>query len=142
MAKVPDVQSQVGPDQEVERIRDIIFGPQMRDYDHRFRTVQDDLDRLHRALERLGNVQTEQEESFGKKLQAARAELRQDDDALRAELRQAVEKLTVDKVDRVNLGDWLIELGTRLKQGSGDEGLLAGLAQLVQTRDAPASPSA
>ncbi len=120
-----------GADPEVDRIRDIIFGPQMRDYDQRFRVFQDDVDRLQRALDRLGEVQSEHEAGFTKKLQALRTELRQDDDSLRAELRQAVEKLTDDKVDRLNLGDLLIQLGTQLKRGDGDSNLLAGLSQLV-----------
>jgi len=120
---------------EVDRIRDIIFGPQMRDYDQRHRTLQDDLDRQQRALDRLNEVQTEHEASFSKKLQALRTELRAEDDGLRGELRQAVEKLTVDKVDRINLGDLLIELGTQIKRGQADDGLFAGLTKLVQAQE-------
>jgi hypothetical protein len=136
MASQDNAKAEVANDQEVDRIRDIIFGPQMRDYDQRFRVVQDDLDRIQRAIDRLGEVQSEQETSFNKKLQAMRTELRQDDDSLRAELRQAVEKLTEDKVDRINLGDLLIQLGTQLKRSGSDSNLLAGLSQLVGAQDA------
>lgn len=136
MASQENAKADVANDQEVDRIRDIIFGPQMRDYDQRFRVVQDDLDRIQRALDRLGELQSEQEAGFTKKLQALRTELRQDDDSLRAELRQAVEKLTEDKVDRINLGDLLIQLGTQLKRTGSDGNLLAGLSQLVGAQDA------
>jgi hypothetical protein len=138
MASKEQTKGNTGADPEVDRIRDIIFGPQMRDYDQRFRVFQDDLDRLQRALDRLGEVQSEHEASFAKKLQALRAELRQDDDGLRAELRKAVEKLTDDKVDRINLGDLLIQLGTQLKRGNDDGDLLAGLSHLVSGQESGA----
>lgn len=125
--------------QEVDRIRDIIFGPQMRDYDQRFRTFQDDVERLQRGLDRLSETQAEQAAELGKKLQALRGEMRQEDDGLRAELRKAVDALSHDKVDRVQLGDLLIELGQQLKRGGAGASLLDSLSQLAQE---PATPEA
>jgi len=135
MASQEPVKADAANDQEVDRIRDIIFGPQMRDYDQRFHNILDDIDRANRAIERLGEVQSEHEANFNKKVQALRTELRQEDDSLRAELRQAIDRLTTDKVDRVNLGDLLIQLGTQLKKTGGDGNLLAGLTQLVGTKE-------
>ncbi len=45
--------SQLEPEQEVDRIRDIIFGHQMRDYDQRFQIVRRDLERLQQEMDRL-----------------------------------------------------------------------------------------
>ena len=51
-------------------------------------------------------------------LQKLRDDMRQSDDELRAEMREAVDRLTMDKVDRSTLGDLLIEMGNRLKADS------------------------
>jgi predicted nucleic acid-binding Zn-ribbon protein len=120
---VPHVESS----QEVDRIRDIIFGPQIRDYEGRFQNVQRDLDRLQQEIDRLIEQLTSQDNSQNKKLQALRREMRQADDDLRGELRQTSQKLTTDKVDRVTLGELFIELGTHLKTG----GSLADLLKIV-----------
>ena len=99
--------SSAGTVQEVDRIRDIIFGSQMRDYDQRFQIVQRDLSRLQQELDRLADQMSEQDREQSKKLQALRGEMRQADDDLRDELRQAVDQLTADKMDRAALGDCL-----------------------------------
>jgi predicted nucleic acid-binding Zn-ribbon protein len=119
--------SGAGTAQEVERIRDIIFGPQMRDYEQRFQAVQRDLSRLQQELDRLTDQLSEQDREQGKKLQSLRGEMRQADDDLRAEVRQKAQQLMTDKVDRVALGELFIELGTHLKAG----GALADLLQVL-----------
>ena len=123
--------SGAGTAQEVERIRDIIFGPQMRDYEQRFQAVQRDLSRLQQELDRLNEQLSEQDREQGKKLQALRGEMRQADDDLRDELRQKAQQLMTDKVDRVALGELFIELGTHLKAG----GALADLLQVLGTSE-------
>jgi chromosome segregation ATPase len=119
----------VDPAQEVDRIRDIIFGSQMRDYEQRFKNAQRDLDRLQQELDRLTEQLTEQDNNQGKKLQALRREMRQADDDLRDELRQTVNKLNSDKVDRVALGDLFTELGAHLKSGGSLADLLTSVTQ-------------
>lgn len=116
-------------DPDVERIRDIIFGPQMRDYDQRFQNLLADVERLQQQLERLRTAHAELEADTARRVQALRAEAREDDERLRAELRQSTEK-----VDRLNLGDLLVQLGTQLKQGATAPGVLAGLSQLIQAQ--------
>lgn len=118
--------------QEVDRIRDIIFGPQMRDYDQRFQIVQRDLDRLQQELDRLTEQLSDQGSDQGKKLQALRQEMRQADDDLRDELRQTAQKLATDKVDRVSLGELFIELGNHLKSGGSLGDLLKGLVDKAE----------
>ena len=117
--------------QEVERIRDIIFGPQMRNYEQQFQNVQRDLDRLQQELDRLTEQLASQDNSQSKKLQELRREMRQADDELRDELRQTAQKLATDKVDRVTLGELFIELGTHLKTGGSLADLLKGLEEGV-----------
>ena len=124
--------SQVESAQEVDRIRDIIFGPQMRDYEQRFQIIQRDLDRLQQEIDRLGEQLTEQDSSQGKKLQNLRREMRQADEDLRDELRQTAQNLMTDKVDRVALGELFIELGTHLKTGGSLADVLESLGDKIE----------
>jgi len=123
---------EVGSVQEVDRIRDIIFGHQMRDYDQQFQIVRRDLERLQQELDRLAERLADQDSSQAKRLQELRQEMRRADDDLRDELRQATQTLTNDKVDRVALGELFIELGTHLKSGGFLVDLLKDLAEKKQ----------
>ena len=123
---------EVGSEQEVDRIRDIIFGHQMRDYDQQFQIVRRDLERLQQELDRLAERLADQDSSQAKRLQELRQEMRRADDDLRDELRQATQTLTNDKVDRVALGELFIELGTHLKSGGFLVDLLKDLAEKKQ----------
>ncbi len=113
--------------QEVDRIRDIIFGPQMRDYEQRFQAQQRDLDRMRQEIERLQEQLAEQDGEQNKRLQAARRDLRQSDEDLRAELRQTTQTLSFEKVDRAALGELFVNLGTHLKTGGSLANILTGL---------------
>ena len=108
--------------QEVDRIRDIIFGSQMRAYEGSFQTIQRDLERLFNEIERLNEKTDEQERNQSQKRQALERDLRKADDALRLELRETAMKLSDDKVDRHVLGDLLIELGSQLKSAGAFPG--------------------
>ena len=125
--------SAVGSAQEMDRVRDIIFGPQMREYAQQFQTVQRDLERLQqeidRLAERLAEQLADQDSSQTKKLQNLRREMRRADDGLRDELRQTAQTLANDKVDRVALGELFIELGTHLKTGGSLADVLKGLGE-------------
>jgi uncharacterized membrane-anchored protein YhcB (DUF1043 family) len=121
--------SQLDGSQEVERIRDIIFGPQMRDYTQKFQNVQRDLDRLQQELDDLSEQLVDQGSETGKKLQALRREMRKADDGLRDELRQTAEQLAGDKVDREVLGELFIELGNHLKTGGSLADLLKSVVE-------------
>ena len=112
---------------DVERVRDIIFGPQMRDYDQRFHTIQRDIERLRQELELLNEQMGELDREQGKRVQTLRRESRQSDDDLRTELRQTAQKLQGEKVDRMALGELFVELGNHLKTG----GLLTDMLGLV-----------
>lgn len=109
---------------EVERIRDIIFGSQMRTYEGNFQTIQRDLDRHLQEIERLNEKLMEQEKSQSQKLQALEREMRKADDNLRAELRESAQRLSEGKVERQMLGDLFIELGNQLKSNGSFAGTL------------------
>lgn len=123
---------EVNPKQEVDRIRDIIFGGQMREYEQQFGTFQRDLERLQQDLDRLNEQLTDQDSNQSKKLQGLRQEMRQADDDIRGELRQTRDQLMNDKVDRLTLGDLFIELGNHLKTGGSMSDLLQGLTDNIE----------
>jgi len=128
-----DDTNQVIP-QDVERIRDIIFGPQMRNYEQQFQTLQRDIERLQQTVDDLNEQLAEQHSSHNKAQQTLRREMRQADDGLRDELRQATQALTHDKVDRLSLADSFIELGNQLKTGGTLGNLLQTLTEVTEKK--------
>ena len=100
---------------EVERIREIIFGSQMRTYEGNFQNLQRDLARLLQEIERLNEKLAELDKDQSQKLQVLERDMRKADDNLRAELRETAQKLIDEKVDRQVLGDLFIQLGNQLK---------------------------
>ncbi len=68
---------QVTGTESVERIRDIIFGPKMRDYEQRFEVVLRDLGRLQQEIDRLNEQLAAKDAAQGRNLQALRQELNQ-----------------------------------------------------------------
>jgi septal ring factor EnvC (AmiA/AmiB activator) len=120
------------PVEDVNRIRDIIFGSQMKDYDGRFDSVQRDLKRLQKEIDSLSERLTNQDDEQSKKLQSLRRGMHKADGDLRDELRQTSKKLTDEKADREVLGQMFIELGTRLKTGGSLADLLQGLEETEQ----------
>jgi chromosome segregation ATPase len=117
---------------EVDRIRDIIFGSQMRDYQQQFETARLDLERLQEQIDQVNERLVEQDAEQGKKLQALRRETRQAADSLRDELRQTNGQLANDKVDRVALGELFVQLGQHLTGGGTLTELLEGLVEAEQ----------
>jgi predicted nucleic acid-binding Zn-ribbon protein len=118
--------------QKVDRVRDIIFGHQMRDYEQRFQLVQRDLRRLQQELDRLAEQLSDQQGDHTKKLQALRQDMRDADDAIREELRHIAQKLTDEKVDRFAFGELFIELGSHLKSGGSMIDLLKTLEPKIE----------
>jgi hypothetical protein len=127
-----NAQFQPQPAQDIDRIRDILFGTQMREYDQGFQTIQRDLQRLQQDIDRLTEQLADQDKSQTEKLQALHRDMCQVDDDLRSELRQTAQMLTTEKVDRVTLGELFIELGTHLKTGGSMAELLKDLVERGQ----------
>ena len=123
--------SEERPTTELERIRDIIFGPQMQDYEGQFGRVAAELGLLSQQLGELKSTLAQQradqeqrldqlESRFGDQTQRLA-------DDLRAEFKEALEALQDDKASRLDMGDILVEMGTRLKQQFGMADLLGPL---------------
>lgn len=127
-----DIKPQLATTTEVDRIRDIILGPQLREYEQRFQVVQRDLNRLQQELDRLTEQLAEQDSNQAKRLQNLQKEMRQSNDDLRGELRETSQKLTNEKVDRLALGELFIELGQHLKAGGSLVELLKGLGDKIE----------
>ena len=103
-------QKQSNNPQEVDRLRDILFGAYIRDYEQRFQVLQRDQARLQEEIDRLNTQLADQEKNHQQRLQSMHKEMRESDDSLREELRQRAQSLQNDKVDRINLGDLFIGL--------------------------------
>jgi len=115
-------------DQDVGRIRDIIFGTQMRTYEQRFVVLQRDVERLSQQLaqirEQLGTQIEEQDAKQTKKLQELRRDAEQAADSLREELRATAQALSNDKTDRLGLADMLAQVASYLRAGGEAPALL------------------
>ena len=132
MAPEKKIPSSEETSQEVDRIREIIFGSQMRTYEGNFQSVQRDLERLQQEIDRLNEKLVEQEKSHADRLQANERELRKANDNLRNELRATAQKLTDEKVDRQALANLLIELGGHLKTGGSLADTFKGLLEVKE----------
>ena len=123
--------SQERPITELERIRDIIFGPQMQDYEGQFGRVAAELGLLSQQLDELRSKLAQQKADQERRLDELESTLgdqtSQLADDLRAEFTQALDALRDDKASRLDVGDVLVEMGTRLKQQFGVADLLGPL---------------
>ncbi len=95
MAEQPALQGE-----SVERIRDIIFGPKMRDYEQRFDALVRDVNRLQADLDHLSEQLTAKEAAQSKSLQALRQELRQADGELRGEAKAESARLSAHMAEQ------------------------------------------
>lgn len=102
---------------DIDRVRDIIVGPQMRDYEQRFQTLQRDMERLRTEIVEMGVQLTEQDQEHNRRMQTLRREARQSDEDVRNESRAVAQRLMYDKVDRHALGELFVELGSYIKSG-------------------------
>ncbi len=111
----------------IDQIRDLIFGPQMAEYERKFgeleKTVQTMNTDIQKALDSLKNSL----EDFRKESEQARLamhkELKQDNERLRAQLEetsgrleQQMEQIGDASAGRQQLADYLEEMARRLRQ--------------------------
>ena len=114
-----------GSADKVERIREILFGAQMRDYTQRFDTITREVTRLNQDVARLGEQMHEQEARL-------RKELRQEADRLSAQLQDQDKKQQqqVQQLDQ-RLTNQLQELDRKHTEGA--QKLARNLHQLEQS---------
>lgn len=117
---------QIAGTESVERIRDIIFGPKMRDYEQRFEAVMRDIGRLQQELDRLGEQLTAKDAAQSRNLQALRQELRQADDELKAALKAEAGRLTAQLAEQ-NAAHTTSEKNLRQELQQADSELQAAL---------------
>jgi len=131
MSKQEKASSAATP-QDLERVREILFGGVIRDHDARFATLQRDLERLQKSLDKTNQELTNRDRAQSQKLEEARQDLQTTAEELRAELRAAADRLSDEKVDREQLGNLFVEIGNQIK-GSGALGsVLEGLLQAAE----------
>ncbi len=116
-----------GSDPQIDRVRELILGPHLRETGQHFQDMGRDLARLQQEFDRLTQQVAEQEQEHSKRLQALRTEARDGDNTLRTELRDATQQLNTDKMDRSALGELFIELGNQIKAGGSLGSILADL---------------
>ena len=114
-------------EQQIDRVRELIVGPHLREYGQRLQDQSRDLERLQQEIARLSEQLAGQEQDQSKRVQTVRQELRDGDETLRSELRATAQQLTTDKMDRSALGELFIELGNQIKAGGSLSNLLADL---------------
>ena len=117
--------------ESVDRIRDIIFGPKMRDYDQRFEAIVRDLDRLQHELDSLSDKHTGQNTTQTKSVQALRQELRQADSEIRSELKQELARIEAQMAEQnASQSEELQTLRQELRKANAD--LREELRQIAQ----------
>ncbi|MBX3053644.1 MAG: hypothetical protein KF753_19355 [Caldilineaceae bacterium] len=124
--------SPVATPQDLDRVRDILFGGVIRETEARFTTLQRDLTRLQKALDRANEQLAAQDSAHNKRLQETRQELQESTDELRSETRDALNRLGDEKVDREQLGNLFVEIGNQIK---GDGMLTSVLDGLLKSAE-------
>jgi oligoendopeptidase F len=136
------------PVTELDRIRDIIFGSQMKSYEGQFDLLANELSLLGKQLNELradlaqqsGAQQArtdELERALSDRIGQAESDLEsqahQLAEDLRNEFSQALTALKEDKASRLDVGDVLVEMGTRLKQQFAVTDLLGDLDEATSS---------
>lgn len=116
--------------QDMERVREILFGGISRDFESRFEAMNRDIERLQKELDQANTSLSKMEQEQRDKLQALRGDVRTADDEIRSELRAVNERLGGEKVDRQQLGDLFTEMGRQIKEGKGLDSLLRDILDL------------
>ncbi|MEZ4710087.1 MAG: hypothetical protein R3A44_22970 [Caldilineaceae bacterium] len=112
---------------EIERIRELVVGPQLRQSEQKISTLQKDIERLQRELRQLRSQQNDNNKSLTENLQQLQQELQESVGEVRDELRLVTTGLEKDKVDRQKLGDLFIELGNHIREGGEISDVLQSL---------------
>ncbi len=107
---------------DISQIRDLIFGDKIREYDRHFAQIDETLNKISEALknhdEQLATVQKELQQastSLIEKMEADLSRMQKEWEETKKQILRKLEELTNDKTDRLQMGNYLIELGMRLK---------------------------
>jgi uncharacterized protein involved in exopolysaccharide biosynthesis len=101
--------------QNIDQIRDLIFGEQIRDYDRKFKDSAQQLKKLNDTLEvfrqQIQDDLKTQKENIDQQLKKISQSIK----TIEKELNQEIQTLRNDKTDRLQLANLFIDLGMRLK---------------------------
>ena len=108
-------------EESVDRIRDILFGPKMRDFEGRFEVLSRDMNRLQGELDQLGEQLTVKDAGQGKALQGLRQELRQVSGDLRSDHKGEVTRLGTQLAEQTAVQATIVQtLRQELRQADSD----------------------
>ncbi len=110
------------PANDVVQIRELIFGDKIREYDRKFTELEEAIkimkdtltaheNRLIDQQQELQNTAQNLTEQIDKKFSALGKRVQE----LQTEIAKKLEQLGNDKADRLEVGNYLIEMGLRLK---------------------------
>jgi DNA repair exonuclease SbcCD ATPase subunit len=105
----------------IDQIRQLIFGEQLQDYDRRFQEFQKKLDQLNKELQ-------DSREETDKKLSDLQKSIKKDMDTHIKTIEKQLSDLSEDKLDRAKLADQLVDLAMRLKGTSILDNLDTGIS--------------
>jgi len=94
--------------QNIDQIRELIFGEQIRDYDRRFKDISHQFSKLEQAFH---DDLEKKEADLVKKLD----ELKKSMQTLEKDMKKHLATIETDKADRLQLANLLIDMGMRLK---------------------------
>ena len=101
--------------QNIDQIRELIFGEYIQKYERRFKEIAQDNKKLNQIIEDLKQQLAADVEKEKTEQQKKMGDLKRN---IQSELQKAVkqiESIQADKVDRLQLANLLIDLGMRLK---------------------------
>jgi len=104
--------------QNIDQIRDLIFGEQIQKYERRFKEFAQDSKKLNELIEEVRQQLAADSEMQKAELEQKINAVKKDLQKIQSNLQQAVkevEGLQSDKVDRLQMANLLIDLGMRLK---------------------------
>ncbi|NIA11576.1 MAG: hypothetical protein GWP10_18110 [Nitrospiraceae bacterium] len=126
----------------IEQIRELIFGESMREYERRFIELQKRVEKnqarfeetvqeLRQQIETVNGKGKESLNGLKKELDEAARGIHQELETMKAELLDKIQQLALDKTDRLQLANFLTELALRLK----GEDVLQQLASQVESSE-------
>lgn len=104
--------------EELERVREILFGSVARDQDKRIQQLQAEIVRLQQSLSQTNAQLAEQHRQHVEQVEDLRKYVDENNRSFRSEMEMSINQLNEDKLNRSTLGDLLIALGSRLKESS------------------------
>ncbi len=107
---------------DISQIRELIFGDKIREYDRHFAKNDETLEKVHEDLKNQESQIAELGKELQHVVQALSAEMKEslskmqkEWEETKKEILRKIEELNNDKADRLQMGNYLIEMGMRLK---------------------------